>query len=588
MSEYQKGGLIYKYQAFQDYENALQKTVRDDVETVIIRAKDDVMYEIFPKQDDYACWSDHVHGGTGPTRRKLAMAGGLNTPAHDTSSTLFISSKTFSDEPDAPQKYLGFVLPDLSEPRWVYKGSKRYKRTGVTADTWEWDLTEGGMDMRYRFYADKDGNPLELNMLGVNLYTGGHKDLYIAYYHDYKEVSTFPDGTFDPPSKWECSPATPDFLTGNNSMGRWKSKTMTLLRNILPNVHWGDAAYDRFVQRHGRRHKSQTEYDTRQRHFEASRQFVNNWNEENKEEASASQQMTEGTVAIENNKKTRRHRVALNKFADWSREEYLSLLGRKSNPSTTTSTASTEADNEVFYKVATLANLTSKPNLLPAEMIWRGTPADSPVKDQAACGSCWAFSTIASLESAVYRTTGKQTLLSEQEMIDCGWEAPGLNTGCFGGEQDRAFAWALKREGVARQKDYPYRGINDFCKRDVEKVPIKGHMVMVKGGEPSLQAALISKGPMAVSVDASSDEFRFYAGGLYDNPECATDSADLNHAVIASGYGIDKETGIGYWLVKNMWSPNWGEGGYIRIARGKGKKDCGIATQPIYVEIDGE
>lgn len=29
------------------------------------------------------------------------------------------------------------------------------------------------------------------------------------------------------------------------------------------------------------------------------------------------------------------------------------------------------------------------PHMVPAEVIWRGTPADSPVKDQAACGSCW-------------------------------------------------------------------------------------------------------------------------------------------------------------------------------------------------------
>ena len=27
--------------------------------------------------------------------------------------------------------------------------------------------------------------------------------------------------------------------------------------------------------------------------------------------------------------------------------------------------------------------------MLPSTVDWRGTPADSPVKDQAACGSCW-------------------------------------------------------------------------------------------------------------------------------------------------------------------------------------------------------
>ena len=202
--------------------------------------------------------------------------------------------------------------------------------------------------------------------------------------------------------------------------------------------------------------------------------------------------------------------------------------------------------------------------------------------DQSACGSCYAFSAVASLESALYRTTGEQTLLAEQEMLDCGWEAPGSNTGCFGGDQDRALTWALNRGGMASLDDYPYRGINDFCRRDVQKVPIKGKIVFVKGGETALQAALLSQGPMAVSVDAESDSFRFYAGGVYDNPECATASEDLSHAVIASGYGVDSETNTPYWLVKNMWSPYWGENGYIRIARGP--SDCGIATQPMYID----
>ncbi len=58
--------------------------------------------------------------------------------------------------------------------------------------------------------------------------------------------------------------------------------------------------------------------------------------------------------------------------------------------------------------------------------------------------------------------------------------------------------------------------------------------------------------------------------------------ADLSHAVLVSGYGTTDE-GQDYWLVKNTWSALWGDKGYIRIARNP--HDCGIATQPMYVEL---
>lgn len=35
---------------------------------------------------------------------------------------------------------------------------------------------------------------------------------------------------------------------------------------------------------------------------------------------------------------------------------------------------------------------------------------------------------------------------------------------------------------------------------------------------------------------------------------------------------------------RNTWSANWGEDGYIRIARQPA--DCGIATEPIYVDLE--
>jgi cathepsin L len=73
-------------------------------------------------------------------------------------------------------------------------------------------------------------------------------------------------------------------------------------------------------------------------------------------------------------------------------------------------------------------------------------------------------------------------------------------------------------------------------------------------------------------VDARA--WRFYATGVFNG--CNQTNPDLDHAVQLVGYGTENNTD--YWLVRNSWTPAWGEGGYIKIYRtdnGMSRKESG-------------
>lgn len=193
------------------------------------------------------------------------------------------------------------------------------------------------------------------------------------------------------------------------------------------------------------------------------------------------------------------------------------------------------------------------------------------------------------MESAIYRATGEARLLSEQHLVDCAWSPPSYtgkypNAGCGGGYQTTAFDWMFARGGAVGEAAYPYRGVNGFCDAKArDAVTFKGKYVWVRGGDDGLRAALLTKGVMTVSVDASADDFPLYRAGIYNNTRCEERLSRLDHAVLVSGYGRS-EGGVNYWIVKNTWSRLWGEDGYVRIA--VRPDDCGISAQPLYLELE--
>lgn len=203
------------------------------------------------------------------------------------------------------------------------------------------------------------------------------------------------------------------------------------------------------------------------------------------------------------------------------------------------------------------------------EVDWVKAGMVHPVKNQAACGSCWAFSSTGALESALAIFKGQKELdISEQELVDCSRSYG--NGGCNGGLMHFAFDYILDK-GINNSKDYPYTARDGQCKGNLSgKGPhhLKGCRQIKKGVDNIVPA--LRQQPVSVAFYVQND-FRFYKNGVYDPKGC---TSHPNHAVLGVGFKLDAEKP--YFQIKNSWGTGWGDQGFFKMSIGKGSGTCQI------------
>lgn len=247
---------------------------------------------------------------------------------------------------------------------------------------------------------------------------------------------------------------------------------------------------------------------------------------------------------------------------------------------------------------------TDVPDSFDSATQWPQCTNIANVRDQSACGSCWAFGSVSSFESRACITTGKDVKYSPEDTAFCQNPIWGAGNGCNGGNS----AWDFfKNTGVVTGGDYPDMGTGKTCSAYslapcAHHVPATSKYPQCPSGEypsPSckkecessysgsfdndklhasktygvqseqqIMQELATNGPMYCSFDVY-DDFPAYKSGVYTQ---TSNNFLGGHAVTLVGYG--ELDGVKYWKVKNSWNEQWGDNGHFLIRRGT--DECGI------------
>lgn len=187
----------------------------------------------------------------------------------------------------------------------------------------------------------------------------------------------------------------------------------------------------------------------------------------------------------------------------------------------------------------------------------------TPIKNQGACGSCWAFAAYGSMESNLKYKTGVTADLSENNLKN----RHGFDLGpCAGGNVWMSMAYLSRLSGPLAESYDPYHAWDDRAtapttgprQYSMTSVPFHTAVSTIKQG-------VVDHGALYTSMYFDNAYYNsttktYYYGG----------TTGTNHAVCVVGWDDTKAVpgapAAGAWRIRNSWGPAWGDAGYFWLS----------------------